>query len=140
MVGGSNAQDDHNLNNSPIPSMQEVLNDRQADGVRENSLLPDNQIQATTASNMENVVVSDAARLSEQLPSDFKLSVAPNVTMENNNTVILPYSNSEDTASKTPAAAAHVTSPPEQDGRALTAESPFPNNFLSKADRIQLGS
>lgn len=64
-VGGSNAQDDHNLNNSPISSMQEVLNDRQADGVPENSVLPDNQIQATTASNMESVVVSDAARLSE---------------------------------------------------------------------------
>lgn len=139
-VGGSNAQDDHNLNNSPISSMQEVLNDRQADGVPENLVLPDNQIQATTASNMENVAVSDSARLSEQVPSDIKLSVAPNVTMENNNTVILQYSNSEDTASITPAAAAHVTSPPEQDGRALTAESPFANNLLSKADSIQLGS
>lgn len=139
-VGGSNAQDDHNLNNSPISSMQEVLNDRQADGVPENLVLPDNQIQATTASNMENVVVSDSARFSEQVPSDIKLSVAPNVTMENNNTVILQYSNSEDTASITPAAAAHVTSPPEQDGRALTAESPFANHLLSKADSIQLGS
>lgn len=64
-VGGSNAQDDHNLNSSPISSMQEILNDRQADGVPENSVLPENQIQATTASNMENAVVSDAPRLSE---------------------------------------------------------------------------
>lgn len=61
-VGGSNAQEDHNLNNSPISSMQEVLNDRQADGAPENSVLPDNQIQANTSSN---VVVSDAAHLYE---------------------------------------------------------------------------
>nr|XP_017214862.1 PREDICTED: tip elongation aberrant protein 1-like isoform X2 [Daucus carota subsp. sativus] len=135
-VGGSNAQEDHNLNNSPISSMQEVLNDRQADGAPENSVLPDNQIQANTSSN---VVVSDAAHLYEA-PSDIKLSVAPDVAMEKNNTVLLPYSNSEDTASKTPAAAALVTSPPEQDGRALTAESQFANNLLHKADSIQLGS
>lgn len=50
----------------------------------------------------------------QQAPSDIKLSVAPDVAMEKNNTVLLPYSNSEDTASKTPAAAALVTSPPEQ--------------------------
>lgn len=52
--------------------------------------------------------------LLQQVPSDIKLSVTPNVTMENNTTVMLSYSNSEDTASKTPVAAAHVTSPPEQ--------------------------
>lgn len=45
--------------------MQGVLDDRQADGVPEISVLSYNQIQATTASNMENVVVSDSACLSE---------------------------------------------------------------------------
>lgn len=61
-----------------------------------------------------NNLISGRFLLLQQVPNDIKLSVAPNVTMENNNTVILPYSNSEDTASKTPVAAARVTSPPEQ--------------------------
>ncbi|KAK1386345.1 hypothetical protein POM88_024080 [Heracleum sosnowskyi] len=53
----------------PVPATNFVQpNDRHTDGVvLENWALPDNRIQATTAANMENLVISDAAYLSEGL-------------------------------------------------------------------------
>ncbi|KAA8542560.1 hypothetical protein F0562_023712 [Nyssa sinensis] len=124
-ISGLKLNDHKTKSETGRPFKQDKIDDRQSDGVDGKNL------GAATASNINNLALSDSSQPLEQVTGNSKPSVAPNVNLEDDETSDVPNSDSEVLKENLPAASKDCASlPPHQDSRALTAEveSPLTEN------------